>query len=273
MSKTWSEPAEPADHDRLLALVRRHEGAASAAIAEAWLDHRPEAFHVFRHVDEPELVGFTAHIVLDEDDGPEDPCATAVWRYVRRHGPLRAGERISIARFWLERDRYQSGAFHHLVATRATVAYQTPRLAWSFATVAEPDAWAAMFKEIYHARAAEADFEVGGRRYGVFAHDWRAMPRRRWRRKLDERHRTTAPADSRDSPSDVFTVLDEPAFADAVRQALRAYARPEALRGNPLLESRVVAEAPGDEPRPDRLCALLEEAATGLTAHPRDEKL
>jgi hypothetical protein len=38
-------------------------------------------------------------------------------------------------------------------------------------------------------------------------------------------------------------------------------------------ESRVVAEALGEAPRPDRLRALLEEAAAGLRAHPRDEKL
>ena len=30
-----------------------------------------------------------------------------------------------------------------------------------------------MFTEIHIWRAREADFEIGGHRYGVFAHDWR----------------------------------------------------------------------------------------------------
>jgi len=44
-----------------------------------------------------------------------------------------------------------------------------------------------MFTEIHIWRAREADFEVGGRRQGVFAHDWRAEPAPDWFRLKAER--------------------------------------------------------------------------------------
>jgi len=44
-----------------------------------------------------------------------------------------------------------------------------------------------MFTEIQIRRVPEADFEVGGRRYGVFAHDWRAEPAQSWLRLKAER--------------------------------------------------------------------------------------
>ena len=44
-----------------------------------------------------------------------------------------------------------------------------------------------MFTEIHMWRVRDADFEVGGRRYGVFAHDWRVEPAREWLRLKAER--------------------------------------------------------------------------------------
>jgi hypothetical protein len=52
----------------------------------------------------------------------------------------------------------------------------TTSLAWCFVAMADPDLMEPMFKEIHIWRAREADFEIGGRRYGVFAHDWRVEP-------------------------------------------------------------------------------------------------
>jgi len=52
---------------------------------------------------------------------------------------------------------------------------------------ADPELLAPMFTEIHIWRAREADFEVGGRRQGVFAHDWRAEPAPDWFRLKAER--------------------------------------------------------------------------------------
>ena len=80
------------------------------------------------------------------------------------------------------------------------------------------------------------DFEVGGRRYGVFGHDWRATPPTAWLNLLAEReiHTDATPA-PRPGPSEEPVVLSQPDFAAAVRAALRDFVRPDLLRGNPLI--------------------------------------
>ncbi len=67
-------------------------------------------------------------------------------------------------------------------------------------------------------------------------------------------------------------VLSQPEFAEAVRQALRDYSRPDALAGNPLLRSRVLRDGAGPAPGPEALQSLLRAAAETLIATPRDEK-
>ena len=44
-----------------------------------------------------------------------------------------------------------------------------------------------MFTGIHVWRAREADFDVGGRRYGVFAHDWPVESAQDWLRLKAER--------------------------------------------------------------------------------------
>jgi hypothetical protein len=75
-------------------------------------------------------------------------------------------------------DSYQGpGSARNLLAATGTLEWLTnPRLAWSFLTVADPDAWHPVMTYLNQRRAAEADFEVGGRHYAVYAHDWRAEP-------------------------------------------------------------------------------------------------
>ena len=78
------------------------------------------------------------------------------------------------------------------------------------------------------------------------------------------------------SRGETLIVLSEDAFGAAMREALRAYARPHTLGGNPLLSSRVVAkelEGQGDgAERVTVLLGLLREAAEVLKATPRQDK-
>jgi hypothetical protein len=53
--------------------------------------------------------------------------------------------------------------------------------------MADPDLTEPMFTEIHMWHVREADFEVDGRRYGVFAHDWRVEPAQEWLRLKAER--------------------------------------------------------------------------------------
>jgi len=69
---------------------------------------------------------------------------------------------------------------------------------------------------------------------------------------------------------DRLVVLSEPDFAEAVRDALRDYARPHELADSPLLRSRLVMERAGEDDRVEALRALLNEAAEELNATPRE---
>ena len=88
---------------------------------------------------------------------------------------------------------------------------------------------------IRFARSPEADFEVGGRRYAVFAHDWRVDPIERW---IEVKSALDPTRGDRRRVRRQLDVLSEPDFEAAVRQALRDLHRP-ALGSNPLLRSRL----------------------------------
>ena len=272
----YAEGAAPPDYPEIVAMVRRHEGDASASIARYWLGRQPPAFVVFRGPG-GQLAGCTAALHLEEvtaADAAADPALAAAWQFAQRHAALRPGEGLLHHRFFVGRDGYQDLATHNMVAMVATMRWlTTPRLAWCFAAVAEPERWRPMFESIRFPRAPEADFEVGGRRYGVFVHDWRADPPHVW---VDVKAGLDAPGSpqgtrSGDAPPPLV-VLSQPDFAAAVHQALRDYRRP-VLATNPLLRSRLAREHAGGTPTIATLQGLLRETAGALRAHPQDEKL
>jgi RimJ/RimL family protein N-acetyltransferase len=274
-----AEPATPQDREAVLALVHRHENEASARIATHWWRRQPEAFTTFRRPG-GELVGFVAGLALHRA-GPEDlavdPAAAAALAFAERHGPARAGEELLHYRFFMGTDTYQGvGSAWNLQAATSCLEWLTnPRLAWSFLTLADPEAWHATMTYLNQRRAPEAEFEVGGRHYAVYVHDWRAEPPLAWLDRMAERELAT---DQRvdeleaELPAPLL-VLSEPEFAAAVRQALRDVRRPDALAANPLLRSRLATQATGGTPTAATLQALLREAAGALRANPREERL
>ena len=70
-----------------------------------------------------------------------------------------------------------------------------------------------------------------------------------------------------------LVVLSQPEFAEAVRQALRDFARPDRLSANPLMRSRLLRDRYGLQPDTEDLQELLEEAAKMMQGHPKDDKL
>jgi hypothetical protein len=74
-----------------------------------------------------------------------------------------------------------------------------------------------------------------------------------------------------------LVVLSEQEFAAAVRDALRDFSRPSALRANPLVHSRLVVERAGPSGEvPERVSALLsaiKTAAEQLQQSPKEAKL
>jgi DNA-binding winged helix-turn-helix (wHTH) protein len=186
----YGEAANARDHAAILAMVERHEGRESASIARHWLTRQPDAFLAIRTV-AGDLLGFVANLSLDiatPEDIAVDPAIAHAFAHIERHGPLRPGEHIRYGRHWMDADRHQAltQAFT-VVAATCSQSWIAPTLGWSFVAMADPDAIEPMFTEIHMWRVRDADFEVGGRRYGVFAHDWRVEPAREWLRLKAER--------------------------------------------------------------------------------------
>ena len=263
----YAEAARPQDRPAILAMVERHEGAESRALAEYWLDRQPEAFVVFRGA-EAEPFGFIAELALhlaSEQDIDGDPGAGAMWRYALDHGPARPGEEVLCGRFFMDRDAYQgpSPSFNAMTIAATQLWVSRPRLAWELIgpwgdlASAEP-----IMRYVGYHHAAEAAYEVGGRRYHVFANDWRRRPIEDWLDMMAEQELGSEPAPPPPAP---VVALSQPEFAAAARQALRDLHRPDALAANPLQRARMTAAAPLDE--------LLEQAVGALRADPRDAKL
>lgn len=277
LGSAFAERAMPDDHPAIVEMVRAHEGEASARIAAHWLERRPDAVVVFRSGAAPPI-GFLMTLPAHEttpEDAEVDPALPAARAFAERHGPVRPGEAILIGRFWMGRERYQAdpAVLNLVAAVSCRLWFTTPRLAWTFLLFAEPEPWRGMCDHLGFRRAAEADFEVGGRPYGAYAHDWRAEPPLAWLEAIGDRELAADAAAPRPDPDDApLLVLSRDAFDRAVHQALRDFTRPDALAANPLLRTRLLATDTGGPPDPAALRQLLLEAVETLKGDPRDEK-
>ena len=259
----------------IVALVADYEGDESADIVKHWLARQPDAFIVFRHAD-GRFLGFMAQLDVhraDDTDVTRDPALQAIQPLLGRSPAAQPGDEWLYMRFWMARDTYQKvSPALNLTAVQSLVQWTTrQRLAWNFLAFADPDFYQPHFDSIEMHRQPEADFEVGGRRYGVFAHDWRAEPLADWQARLRARPVGGAPAPS--APQTL--VLSQQEFEAAARQALRDYGRPDLLASNPLLRSRLVQEGSAAV-GPDAvitLQTLLKAALSNLEHNPQDRKL
>lgn len=272
------EPAGAGDREAILDLVRVWEGEDSATVAEWWWDRQPEGFHVIRGRDDA-VIGLVACLDLTRASPEEiarDPGAQAAWNYAQANAAPRSGEVVTQCRFVIDSRAYQ-GPSPTINAT-PIVAIQrylgTPNLAWDFLTLAEPERWDKFFAITGLPRAPGADFELGGRRYGLFAHDFRRLPVDAWLELQTERALArdfTPPPTVQPLPVHVFSREE---FDEAVRQALRDLRRPEMLGRSSLLHTRLLRDRAGDaEPDAHTLEGLLSEAVETLRQHPRDDKL
>jgi hypothetical protein len=274
----YPEPARPEDHEQVLELVRAWEGEASAAIAARWLDRQPEGFFVIRGID-GEVLGMVAIFDLARcavDDLDADPGARAAWDFAHRSAPPRRGEALTVCRFVADRDGYQ-GPSPTLNATAVLTMQKqlcTPHLSWDFLALAEPDRWNSYFAAVDLPRADGADFTVGNRRYGLFAHDFRKVPVEATAEIWTERALAQDVHVARRENAQEYLVLAHQDFEAAVRQGFKDLRRPDLLARNPLMRTRLVGGriAAGSSGAAG-LEAVLRDAAATLDHHPRDHKL
>ncbi len=275
--ETWGaihpEPARPDDHVSIVELIEHAEGHASAAIARRWLAAQPDGFHVVRRDDGTPrgVVGLIDLCAADAADLAADPGARAAWSDARRSAPPRSGETITQARFIVDRDEYQAPSPTINATPVVTLLHylDTPHLARDYLTLHDPDQWDPFFELADFPRVQDADFEVEGRRYGLFCHDFRWTPVdaliELWTERALAQDPTLRPVAA------ATLVLSRSDFADAVKQGLRDLHRPEALAANPLTRTRLVSDSgPGEQAA--ALAGLLRDAVTSLGDDPRETK-
>lgn len=268
------------DVPALLAMVTLHEGEASAQLAAHWLARQPDHVIVFRDA-EGRPAGFMTLVTMEEtttEDRALDPGMAVAWEYLRRQAPMRPGETACYFRFWMAADAYQTvSPVQSLIFINMVRHYFTPGLVYTFYACADPDFWLPIFSYAELARLPQLDFEVGGRRFGVYGHDWREMPPLPWLDLMGKREIAAAPETVKPPPvPERLVVLSQEEFAAAIEDALRDYARPDVLRGNALIRSRIVTVRAqpdaGDSARVTVLRALLKEAAEQMREAPKENK-
>ncbi len=283
---TWQENSslsttkmQETDKNQLIDMVAAHEGEASAALAAHWLAQQPENVLVFRD-SQLQLAGFVLMLALHQAqaDLAADPGAIACWHYLQTHAPLRQGEGATLFRFWMARDTYQAvSPTQSLIFINFVQHHRlTDSLAFTFFACAEPDFWAAMFAYADLARLPEADFEVEGRSYGVYGHDWRVVSPSTWQELLAQREiAASASAIAPAQVSELILVLSQPDFVAAVQDVLRNFGQADVLQNNPLLRSRLIVELAARDKETDRVALLqnlVQAAAQSLQSSPRSEK-
>ncbi|MFV2019244.1 AAA family ATPase [Micromonospora sp. LOL_023] len=272
----------PADRDTLLRIAR--EAGDDDGLVGYWLRRQPEAFDVYRHSRDGVIAGFQVTLRLtaaDPDEIAADPVVAAVWAHVAS-APPRSGEHILLTRFSYPLPEQLRAAVRDLMHVRTLQWWiRSQRLAWSFLTLADEAVGVAEFIDHLPIRSRPT---VAGRPYDLYAHDWRAVPLDMWAGRvtawpLSGSATTEAATSARTSggalPASARTVLPRPAFDAAVRSALRQLGHPAQLRGNPLVNSKLVADAAhGSLVDPaEALRAVLVEVARSMNADPRDAKL
>lgn len=264
----------------LVAMVTRHEGAESGWVAKHWITRWPGGVLIWRD-SSGKPAGFLFALPLheiDPRDAAEDPATIAALRYLKAQAPLRPGERATLFRFWMDGEAYQGvSAIQSLIFVNAVRHYlTTPNLAITLFPVADVNFWAGVFGYASLDRIPSADFTVGGRRYGVYGHDWRIMPPVAWLALLAERETGLLSDVPPPTPRRSLTVLSKEEFSEAVREALRGWNQMERQAANPLINSRLTAERAhpedGNLARAEYLQAIFEESLAALARVPRAEK-
>jgi hypothetical protein len=265
------------DKERLLSIVEGFESKQSAKLAAHWFEKQPQGVTVWRNSDGT-IAGFLLAIALHQVEAQDrsiDPAIGPVLDHLERRVRLRSGEAGLFFRFWMVTDTYQAVSPIQSLIFLAVVKYylSTPRLAYTYFPCADADFWAPMLAYANLVRLPEADFEVEGRHYGMYGHDWRTETPAAWLALLAEKEVGMASEQETPATAEPLIVLSEAEFGEAVRQALHDFTRSARLTDNLLLRSRLVGAHHNGTDKIEILRKLLEETAERLRANPRDEKL
>ncbi|MEV6247477.1 hypothetical protein AB0M38_14910 [Streptomyces sp. NPDC051742] len=170
-----------------------------------------------------------------------DPVVAAAWEHVRAHEPLRANEFLAVARFTVHPKSYQRPSPATTLAQWRAMGeiFRADRLAWHFIVMRDDGYWNRHLTHCDMPPTPTAPV-VGDHPYRLFGHDWRVQPVIPWLAARTDAilAGTEGPTEEASDPAvrqvPELVVLSQPEFDSAVRDALRALRRPDALAANPL---------------------------------------
>ncbi|KAF0845341.1 ATP-binding protein [Nocardia caishijiensis] len=269
--RAFPDRFRPTDREAVLAMTKRHQGPEQAELVDFWLARQPDRFVAVRGSGSTPI-GFFCRLALHEAteaDLAADPGTRGMWDHACRYGRTRPDEPVYAGRFLVdaEADQLPSPTMNTVTAF-STHAWLSQRgAAWDFiGAFAESESWEPFMRHIdfHHATA----YTVGGRRYAVYAHDWRRVGIAAWLELTNDR--VVGPPLPRPEPPEPELVLSHQEFTDAVRAALREWKNGGRLDRNPLHRSRVVRARSASG---DGLRDLITDVVETLRADPRGAKL
>lgn len=257
-----------ADPPRIEALARVRHGEVAVALVRHWLQAAPDSFVVVRRHDGA-FAGALLVIELTRVSAEAlagDPLAAAAWRHVQATRAPRPGGSVWLAR--LTMDETVAGvpnAAFSLGAMRVTRrALLESDAEWTLLAHAEPKGMETVYGSFtrinWAHRVPALDHRLGDEEWGVFARDYVAEP------VPPEWRALRASGQAGGGP-----VLGKDAFAAAVKDALRHYAREDKLAANPLLGCQWLG-GPDAAARVGSLREHLHQAVQALAEHPADAK-
>ncbi|WP_344415241.1 AAA family ATPase [Amycolatopsis minnesotensis] len=225
----------PEARDDVLRLAREDQGDECARLVAYWLDRQPEAFSVYCRARDMEPVAFFAWLRLypETDELTGDPAVAAVGEYLEGTGGTQPGDNVGIARFMVPApvpDRPTTGTKLRVERISAEI-MQRAGLVVTFHVMSGADAMVPKLASFDY-RLFRSVPELGEGDWGVFVHDWRAMPQSAYRERplpvFDPDFRAVTDESTRSS-------MSKEDFAEAVKQVLGDWHDDDAVDANPLV--------------------------------------
>ena len=240
--QTYMDSVRPEEIPLLDAAVLRHEGARAAELAAHWRHHCPQGLFGCRD-ENGRLVGFVHYLELGQVPRAwrvTDPALETAFAYLERHGRLREGEMLRLARFWMSLAEHQafvpvqSRLFAHMGAWLLS-----PDAAVAMAVHAHPDAWLTRADQQHDDLGR---FEVDGVPFGLLGTDTRRRDLRRWFHRFYANMSRPPGHALRCQDLERAEILDRDTFVKAVDDALARYHDAARLAEATLMRSRALRE-------------------------------
>lgn len=268
-------PACSDDVPPMFRAVEAREGPAMADIVRQWYVAAPEAFRVGLAGSRPIAFVMATPFGHAPAGEPPDPLLAAARRWLVAEAPLRNQELALLVRWSTplfarpEPCRASTACIREV----ARVLVTHPGLAVGFFANDQPERWAPAMRTIGGTYVGPVELGGDAGTVGLFAVDWRPMVASSWLGTLNQ------PARHADGAMEAehALILNESTFLQAVRDAVRAFADPGALRTSPLMRAHLVLRSAHDpssyDSRTEALRARILDAADVLRTSPRHEHL